>query len=87
MAGALQDYKLAKLVGTQSYGKGSVQEVTTYDDNSLLKISIAHWMTPNGRDINGTGLTPDVIVNLDQQTLENGKDDQLQKAIDLLNNS
>lgn len=85
MAGALQDLNLGKLLGTKTYGKGSVQEITNYTDDSLLKISIAHWLTPNGRDINGIGLTPDIIVELDQQQLLNGKDNQLQRALDILN--
>ncbi len=85
MAGALQDLNLGKLLGTKTYGKGSVQEITNYTDDSLLKISIAHWLTPNGRDINGIGLTPDILVELDEQQLLNGKDNQLQKAIDILN--
>ena len=85
MAGALQDLKLGKLLGTKTYGKGSVQEITNYTDDSLLKISIAHWLTPNGRDINGIGLTPDILVELDQQQLLNGKDNQLQRALDILN--
>ncbi len=85
MAGALQDLKLAKLVGVKTYGKGSVQEITNYTDNSLLKITIAHWLTPNGRDINGAGLTPDVNIELDQTQLLKGTDNQLNKAVDTLN--
>lgn len=84
MAGALQDLKLGKLVGTKTYGKGSVQEITSYTDDSLLKISIAHWLTPKGRDINGVGLTPDVQVDLDQKLLLTGTDNQLQKALEIV---
>jgi len=85
MAGALQDFKLGKLMGIKTFGKGSVQEITNYSDDSLLKMSIAHWLTPNGRDINGVGLTPDVVVDLDQAALLKGTDNQLQKALDMLN--
>ncbi len=84
MAGALQDLKIGRLVGVTTFGKGSVQEITSYSDNSLLKISVAHWLTPNGRDINGVGLTPDVDVELDQTQLLKGTDTQLQKALQVL---
>lgn len=86
MAGALQDLKIGKLMGIKTFGKGSVQEINSYSDDSLLKISIAHWLTPNGRDINGTGLMPDVRVELDRGALLKGTDSQLQKALDMLNN-
>jgi len=85
MAGALQDYKIGKLVGVKTFGKGSVQEISNYSDDSLLKITVAHWLTPNGRDINGVGLTPDINAELDQTQLLQGKDSQLQKAIDTIN--
>jgi carboxyl-terminal processing protease len=85
MAGALQDLKIAKLVGDKSYGKGSVQEISDYSDNSLLKITIAHWLTPNGHDINGIGLTPDVAIPLDTDQFAKGTDTQLNKAVDVLN--
>jgi len=85
MAAAIQDYKIGKLLGTKTYGKGSVQEITSYTDDSLLKISIAHWLTPNGRDINGTGLTPDILVELNQSQLLQGIDNQLNRAVEILN--
>lgn len=84
LAGAIQDYKIGQLVGTKSFGKGSVQEIRNYPDNSLLKISIAHWLTPLNRDINEVGLTPDVTADLQQQDLFNGKDTQLDKAISII---
>jgi len=85
MAGAIQDLKVGKLVGVKTFGKGSVQEISNYSDNSLLKITIAHWLTPNGTDINGKGLTPDVDVELDKDQLLKGVDTQLQKGIDTIN--
>jgi carboxyl-terminal processing protease len=84
-AGALQDLGLAKLVGVKSYGKGSVQQVTTLPNNQGgLRITVAHWLTPNGRQINGKGLLPDFEIKLTQVDINAGKDPQLQKAIDLL---
>jgi carboxyl-terminal processing protease len=85
MAAAIQDYAIGKLLGVTTYGKGSVQEITTYSDDSLLKISIAHWLTPHGRDINGIGLTPDYTVELNENELLKGIDTQLNRAVELLN--
>lgn len=85
MAAAIQDYAIGKLLGVTTYGKGSVQEITTYSDDSLLKISIAHWLTPHGRDINGIGLTPDYTVELNESELLKGNDTQLHRAVELLN--
>jgi carboxyl-terminal processing protease len=84
-AGALQDLGIAKLVGVKSYGKGSVQQVTTLDgDQGGLRITVAHWLTPNGRLIDGLGLTPDYEVKITPADITAGLDPQLQKAIDLL---
>lgn len=62
VAGALQDMKVAKVIGTQTFGKGTAQEVTKYKNGAVFKYTIAEWITPNGRTINGTGITPDEIV-------------------------
>jgi len=86
LAGALQDYDIAKLVGQQSYGKGSVQEVINITKDTALKITVAEWLTPKGTSISKKGLTPDYKVELTQKDLENKKDTQLEKAVDLLNN-
>ena len=84
-AGALQDMKLARLVGVKTYGKGSVQLMTPLAGNQGgVRITVAHWMTPNGRQINGVGLTPDVEVQITADDIKAGADPQLQKAIDLL---
>ncbi len=81
VAGAIQDRKEGTLVGVQTFGKGSVQEVEKLDDGSALRLTVAHWFTPLGRGINGTGITPDVVIEQDD-----GKDgdEQLQKAVELL---
>ncbi|EKD64197.1 MAG: hypothetical protein ACD_51C00050G0003, partial [uncultured bacterium] len=55
-----------------------------YDDGSSLKITVAHWLTPNGTDINGIGLTPDIEVFQDMQELDAGRDPQLEAAINAL---
>lgn len=62
VAGALQDYKRAVLVGTQSFGKGSVQTVIPLDDKSAIKLTTALYYTPNGRSIQASGIQPDVLV-------------------------
>ena len=63
VAGALQDRERAMIIGTTTYGKGSVQEVVPLTDSSALKLTIAAYFTPNGNDINGEGIDPDVEVD------------------------
>jgi carboxyl-terminal processing protease len=85
VAGAIQDYGRAKIVGVQSYGKGSEQNwITLVDDQGAIRVTVAAWLTPLKRQINEVGLTPDYIVELTEEDIKNGKDPQLQKAIDLL---
>lgn len=84
LAGTLQDYDIAELVGTQSFGKGTVQQVIGYQDGSQLKLSIANWFTAKGRNINHIGLEPDVFVNMSYGDFEDSDDVQLQRAIDML---
>ncbi len=85
MAGALQEHGAAKLVGTQTFGKGSVQELIPMDDGTALKLTIAQWLTPNGKSISKEGLKPDYEVELDLEKLEKNKiDTQLEKAIEIL---
>lgn len=67
-AGAIQDYKVGKIVGTQSYGKGVVQNTFPFNDGSALKLTVKKYFTPNGRNINGKGITPDVKVENDGKT-------------------
>jgi len=74
VAGAMQDYGRAKLVGAQSFGKGSVQEAIKVTPNTLLKITVAKWLTPNGTSISEKGLTPDYPVEITQNDFDNKKD-------------
>jgi len=80
VAGALQDYKTARLVGEKTFGKGSVQKLIEFPTGSQLKVTIARWYTPNGKNITEQGITPDVIVGLTQADLDAGKDPQLEAA-------
>ena len=84
-AGALQDHKVATLVGEKSFGKGSVQEIIDLAGGAQLKVTIAHWFTPKGRDIDETGITPDVEVKMSTDDINAGLDPQLGKAKELLN--
>lgn len=86
VAGAMQDYKKAKLVGEQSYGKGSVQEVVDVTKDTIVKITVAKWLTPLGNHIHGVGLTPDYKVELTREDFEKNNDPQMDKAIEVLNN-
>ena len=79
LAGALQDYKIAKLIGEKSFGKGVVQDIVEYKDDSLLKYTSAKWLTPNGRDINKKGLTPDRFI---LKTTTPNTDNQLTAALE-----
>lgn len=84
LAGALQEHKIAKLVGTRTFGKGSVQELIKITPETSLKVTVARWFTPNGLSISAGGLTPDVEVKLTQEDLEKKKDPQMDKALQLL---
>ena len=84
LAGALRDNRNVKLVGVKSFGKGSVQELQNLQDGSSLKITVANWLTPKGTLINGQGLEPDVKVEVQEKDLEEGKDVQLDKAIEIV---
>jgi carboxyl-terminal processing protease len=84
LAGALSEYGKAKLVGTKSFGKGSVQEYIKLSDETALKVTVARWLTPNGKSISEGGLTPDVEVKLTAEDLEAGRDPQMTSAIELL---
>lgn len=83
-AGAIQDYGLGKIVGTQSYGKGVVQQIFDLGDDTSLKITIADYYTPNGRNINGQGITPDVEVEYEKDENNSEADNQLDKAIEVV---
>jgi carboxyl-terminal processing protease len=86
VAGALQDYGRAKLIGTQSYGKGSVQSfIPLKNDQGAIGVTIALWLTPNKRGIdNHIGLTPDILVNFTQADFDAKRDPQLDAAAQTL---
>lgn len=83
-AGAVQDYGIGKIVGTQSYGKGVVQQIFDLKDGTCVKLTIAEYFTPNGRNINGTGITPDVEVEYEKNESDPEADNQLDKAVEVL---
>lgn len=83
-AGAIQDYGLGKIVGTQSYGKGVVQQIFDLKDGTCVKLTIAEYFTPNGRNINGEGITPDVEVEYEKDENNPDADNQLEKAMEIL---
>ncbi len=85
LAGALRDIRGIKLVGEKTFGKGSVQQVDTFKDDSSLKVTVAKWLTPSGVSINDEGLVPDIEVQLTDEDYNNNRDPQLDKAIELLN--
>lgn len=84
LAGALKEHGIATLVGTKTYGKGSVQELLKITDETSLKVTIANWYTPNGVSISLQGLTPDVVVNFTENDLKNKRDVQMEKAVEIL---
>ncbi len=87
LAGALRVHREVKLIGVQSFGKGTVQELEKLSDGSTLKITVANWLLPDGTPINGYGLTPDFIVELTEEDIEANRDPQLEKAIEVLKES
>jgi carboxyl-terminal processing protease len=84
LAGALQEQGVATLIGSQTYGKGSVQELVDLFDGSSLKVTVARWLTPNGRSISAGGLTPDMVVDRTNEQILSGDDPQMQKAMEFL---
>jgi carboxyl-terminal processing protease len=84
LAGSLQDYGLAVIVGVKTFGKGSVQDFVEYDDGSALKITVSEWITPNGRSIDEHGIEPDVEVQMTEEDYDAGNDPQLDKAVEIV---
>ena len=93
LAGALHDNRGIKLIGEKSFGKGSVQELINFSDSSSLKVTIAKWLTPSGISISDKGIQADIAVPVESKDIqsgkivigEQGKDPQLDKAIEVVN--
>jgi len=84
-AGAIQDYERAPLVGVTTFGKGSVQSWIPLENNAGgVRVTIARWLTPDGRQIAGEGLTPEYIVEMTEEDFDAGNDPQLDKAVEVL---
>lgn len=85
VAGALQDRGRAQLVGVTTFGKGTVQNWIALSDNEgAIRVTIARWLTPNGRNVTGTGLKPDLEVQISDADSQAGIDSQLNKAVEIL---
>lgn len=84
LAGALAEHGIAKLVGTKSFGKGSVQELVKITPETSLKVTIARWLTPLGHSISDGGLAPDFEVKISSEDSAKGVDLQMKKAVELL---
>src|SRR3990167_8874376 len=83
-AGAIQDAGRAKIVGEKTFGKGTVQDVVDLPGGSALHVTVAKWLTPKGKTINGEGISPDVEIELTEADQDQKKDPQLEKALELL---
>ena len=84
VAGALRDYDLATIIGEKSFGKGSMQELMDLGNGTLLRVTIAHWYTPKGTNIDHSGISPDTEVPRTFDDINLSRDPQLDKALDLL---
>ncbi len=80
-AGALKDNGAATIVGQKSYGKGSVQEMSNMPGGSILKVTVARWFTPSGKNIDKEGITPDEKIEITDENIKNNQDPQLDKAV------
>lgn len=83
-AGALQQHGKATLIGAQTFGKGSVQQLFPVTDDTSLKITVAQWLTPNGQSISDGGLAPDIEVDVTSEDREEERDPQRERAIQFL---
>lgn len=84
LAGALQDHDVATLIGTRSFGKGSVQELINVGGGGALKVTVARWLTPNGTSISEGGLAPDISIERALADVTSGNDPQMDRAIEFL---
>ncbi len=86
LVGAIKDYGVGTVVGTKTFGKGIVQKIFPMNDGSALKITVSNYFTPNGTNIHGVGIEPDIEVEFDSDAyLKDKTDNQLQKAIEVMN--
>jgi len=79
-AGALQDWKRATIVGMKSYGKGTVQEIVDLSGGASLRVTVAQWLTPKGKNLGKEGVTPDIIIDRTSEDARANKDPQLTAA-------
>jgi carboxyl-terminal processing protease len=84
LAGALKEHGAATIIGSQTFGKGSVQELVNLDDGSSLKVTVARWLTPEGKSISEGGLAPDIVVERTAEDREAAKDTQLDAALEFM---
>lgn len=83
-AGALQDNDRATIVGVKSFGKGTVQEVIDLAEGTSLRVTVAHWLTPDGRNLSTEGVMPDIVVERTREDIIAGRDPQLEAAMGVL---
>ena len=83
-SGAVKDYGIGTIVGTQTFGKGIVQSILDLRDGTSLKVTVAEYFTPSGENIHGKGITPDVVVEFPEDISEIKSDIQLEKAVEII---
>jgi carboxyl-terminal processing protease len=84
VAGAVQDHGRGIIIGTKTLGKGSVNHLRQLSDGSAIYITIARWYTPNERQIEGQGISPDETIEITSDDVERGNDPQLERAIEYI---
>lgn len=84
VAGAFKDYGIAPVLGTKTFGKGSMQDVRELPNGASLKLTVAEWLTPKESNINGIGVSPDIEVEQSSEELKSGEDPQIEKALEFI---
>lgn len=84
LAGALRHYGIAQMVGERTFGKGSVQELVEITSDTALKLTVAHWVGPDGKQIPLDGIQPDIEIKNSEEDIKAGKDPQLEKAVEVV---
>ena len=84
LAGALRDHLKTQLIGTKTFGKGSVQELVDVTNTTSLKVTIARWLTPSGISLSENGLDPDIVVEITPEDVEKLQDPQMEKALEII---